>query len=153
MSQEPCSRSVLMTCLLLPIRSAAMRRVSSAVRAERPSIFTGTSWPSTSTWGGLPGEKIRSLTFSEARNIAASNAWVGTAPGGWVPSSDTEIGATPVAAMALSSHQQNFAFPQWEHVENRGGALRSVYGQVDVWRRTEGRCPKVTCGGVTCMAG
>ena len=30
MSQAPCSRSVVMACLLSPIRSAAMWRVSSA---------------------------------------------------------------------------------------------------------------------------
>ena len=34
-SQEPCSRSMLMACLLSPMRSEAMRRVSSAVSSAQ----------------------------------------------------------------------------------------------------------------------
>jgi len=47
-----------------------MCRVSSAVKARGP---VGTRPPLTSTIGGFPGEKKRSLIFAELRNIAASN--------------------------------------------------------------------------------
>ena len=45
MSQEPCSRNMLMACLLSPMRSEAMRRVSSAVSNRRPGPSTGMSCP------------------------------------------------------------------------------------------------------------
>src|SRR5437763_1198306 len=41
MSQAPCSRSVVMACLLSPIRSAAIWRVSSGVREVSPGTCTG----------------------------------------------------------------------------------------------------------------
>lgn len=51
-----------------------MRRVSALVR-ERAAP-AGTSFPLTSTSGGFPGEKKRSLIFGEVRSIAASRAGV-----------------------------------------------------------------------------
>src|ERR1700751_5598235 len=124
MSQDPCSRRVLIACLLLPIRSAAMRRVSSADKTVSPSTCTGTNCPKTSTCGGRPGEKIRSLTFSEARNIAASSAWVDTLPDSWIPSMATEIGATPVAAIAFLAAYRG-SLPQLGELLT---VFRGVYG-------------------------
>src|SRR5215468_3694262 len=79
------------------------------------------SCPNTSTCGGRPGEKIRSLTFSEARSMAASSAVVGTAPDSCTPSRETEIGATPVAAIAVLARNRR-SLPQVgrNHRINRG---------------------------------
>src|SRR5215469_4720900 len=100
MSHDPCSRSVLIACLLLPIRSAAIRRVSSAVRVVTPATCTLVNCPYTSTWGGRPGEKIRSLTLSDARSIAANKPGVDPAPDPEMPSSAADI-ALPAAAITL----------------------------------------------------
>src|SRR5579863_9846856 len=59
-----------------------MRCVSSQVRARFP---VGANFPLTSTRGGLPGEKKRSLILGEVFSIAASRVGV-------------EIGATAGAA-------------------------------------------------------
>src|SRR5580698_7424885 len=56
------------------MRSAAMRRVSSLVRAR--AAPAGASFPLISTSGGFPGEKKRSLIFAEVLSIAASRAGV-----------------------------------------------------------------------------
>ena len=57
--------------------SSAIRRVSWGVSGGNPVILTGTKLPLTSMCGRLPGEKIRSLTRVEARNIAESKAAAG----------------------------------------------------------------------------
>src|ERR1039457_5161256 len=93
MSHAPCSRRVVIACLLSPIRSAAMWRVSSGVREVSPGTCTGIIWPYTWTCGGRPGEKIRSLIFSEARSIAPRSAGGATLPLPEKPSNATEIGA------------------------------------------------------------
>ena len=78
-SHEPCSRRAVKACWLPAMSSSAMRRVSSEPSDGNPVIFTGTNWPLTSIWGRPPGEKIRSLTRVEARNIAESKAGAGIA--------------------------------------------------------------------------
>src|SRR5690242_1811588 len=55
-----------------------MRRVSSGLSGDIPEIFTGTSLPATSTTGKLPGEKMRSLAFSDVLSIASRSAGMGT---------------------------------------------------------------------------
>src|SRR5580698_844346 len=67
------------------MRSDAMRRVSSGVRARVAPA--GISFPLISTSGGLPGEKKRSLIFGDTLSIAASRSGV-------------EIGAAAGAAAA-----------------------------------------------------
>lgn len=79
MSHEPCSRSAVKACWFPPISSSAIRRVSSGPSGGNPVILTGTNWPLTSMCGRLPGEKIKSLTRAEARNIADSNFAAGIA--------------------------------------------------------------------------
>src|SRR5882762_5669942 len=51
-----------------------MRRVSS--EESGPAVYPaqGRSCPRTSTWGGRPGEKMRSLTFGEVCNMACNSA-------------------------------------------------------------------------------
>jgi hypothetical protein len=51
--------------------------VSSGVSGGNPVILTGTNLPLTSMCGRLLGEKIRSLTRVEARNIAESKVAAG----------------------------------------------------------------------------
>src|SRR5438105_5370567 len=51
-----------------------MRRVSSEESAPAVYPAQGRSCPRTSTCGGRPGEKIRSLTFGEVCNMACSSA-------------------------------------------------------------------------------
>ena len=56
------------------MRSDAMRRVSSQVRAR--AAPAGASFPLISTSGGLPGVKKRSLIFDDVLNIVARSAGV-----------------------------------------------------------------------------
>ena len=56
--------------------SPAILLVSSAVSACVPGTITGVSRPFTSTVGGRPGEKNRSLIFVEVRSIAVSSTGV-----------------------------------------------------------------------------
>src|SRR5205814_2499148 len=56
--------------------SPAILRVSSGVSACIPGTITGVSRPFTSTVGGRPGEKNKSLIFMEVRSIAVSSAGV-----------------------------------------------------------------------------
>src|SRR3989338_3719688 len=94
MSQEPCERSVSKACLLGPIRSVAMRTVSSGRSIASPSIFTGVSRLLSSTCGGRPGEKIKSLTCGETRSMVASTIGVGTgaAAAGAAPAGTADAG-------------------------------------------------------------
>ena len=69
-SQEPSLRRLPSAYSLSPISSAAMWRVSSGVR-HRPPI--GLSFPLTSTIGGFPGEKNRSLILGALRSIPPSS--------------------------------------------------------------------------------
>src|SRR5580700_5081182 len=78
MSQEPSSFSFSMACLLRPIRSFAIRAVSSGFSTPTPAIFNWTSSPFTSTCGARPGEKIKSLIFGAARSIVAIMVLVAT---------------------------------------------------------------------------
>src|SRR3990172_4770214 len=83
MSQEPSVRNFSTALLFLPIRSMAIWAVASGVRMGIPGIFTGVNWPLSSTCGGRPGEKIRSLTCLETPSIATRiESVVGTAWGG-----------------------------------------------------------------------
>src|SRR6266436_7366293 len=149
MSQDPCSRSVLIACLLLPIRSAAMRRVSSGESVDIPSTCTGTRCPYTSTWGARPGEKIRSLTFSDARNIALRSAWVGTAPGPWTPSKATEIGAMPGDAIPFPHTCRN-SWPQKENNHQQSGGKLPLTVARRAASAKDGRyVPLSNLGGVT----
>ena len=81
MSQDPSSLSFSKACLLRPIRSAAIRAVSSGFNIPTPGIFNWTSWPFTSTCGARPGEKIKSLIFGAARNMVAMITGVATGAG------------------------------------------------------------------------
>src|SRR5258708_13513938 len=92
-----------MAWLLTPIRSTAMWGVSAGESPVIPGTCIGINWPYTCTCGGRPGEKIRSLTFSDARNIAPSKAGVAALPVPEKPSSTIEIGAMPGDAIR-SSH-------------------------------------------------
>src|SRR5580658_8570696 len=56
------------------MKSAAMRRVSSLVSGRVAPA--GDNFPLISTSGGFPGEKNRSLTFSEVLSIAAGKSLV-----------------------------------------------------------------------------
>lgn len=56
------------------MKSDAMRRVSSMVSGR--AAPAGDNFPLISTSGGFPGEKNRSLTFSEVLSIAASKSLV-----------------------------------------------------------------------------
>src|SRR5258708_40275020 len=69
---------------LSPIRSMAIRCVSAAVSAPSEPTLIPISFPLSSTCEGLPGEKIRSLTFGETCSIAVRSAAVETAGGGVV---------------------------------------------------------------------
>jgi hypothetical protein len=75
----------------LPISSVAMWRASSGVSTRDP---TDDRRPLTSTIGGLPGEKNRSLTFGALRSIAFNN--VGVENGAGAGAGDR---AAPVAAL------------------------------------------------------
>jgi hypothetical protein len=52
----------------------AIPAVWAGVNFSSPGTFTGWSLPANSIWGGRPGEKIKSLTFSEALSISRSTA-------------------------------------------------------------------------------
>src|SRR5271154_4838509 len=78
MSQDPSSLSLSNASLFPPIRSTAIRAVSSGFNTPMPGIFNCTSSPFTSTWGARPGEKIKSLIFGAARNIVAMMTGVDT---------------------------------------------------------------------------
>src|SRR5580700_10102716 len=86
-SHDPDCFKLSMACWFLPIKSAAMRRVSSLVRAR--AVPAGASLPLISTSGGLPGEKKRSLILAEVLSIDAK-------------SSGVEIGAVAGAAAAAA---------------------------------------------------
>src|SRR5262252_1484724 len=105
MSLDPCSRSVLIACLLSPIRSAAICRVSSAESTVIPGTCTGIICPYTWTCGGRPGEKIKSLIFSAARSMALSKAGVAIRPLPEKSSRATEIGA--IVGAAIRPHTRN----------------------------------------------
>jgi hypothetical protein len=89
-SHEPCSRRFSIACLLLPTNSLAIWRVSSGDSGRAP---TGESRPLTSTIGGLPGVKNRSLIFAALRSIAANKAGV----------EGTDVGAGAAAALAVAA--------------------------------------------------
>src|ERR1700733_7221554 len=80
MSQEPSSFSLPTAKEFRPIRSAAMRAVSSALSTPTPLIFNCMSWPWSSTCGARPGEKIRSLVFGAACSMDAMILAVGAGP-------------------------------------------------------------------------
>src|SRR3954470_25068622 len=90
-----------------------MRRVSSAVRLFNPGPETGVSRPFTSTKGGRPGEKNRSLTLADVRNMASNRA--GVRPGlgadaGAAAAAPAATGTTlglaiaPMGAMSLPNY-------------------------------------------------
>ena len=88
MSQDPSCFSLSTASEFRPIRSAAIRAVSSAVSTPTPLIFNCTSLPLTSTCGARPGEKIRSLVFGAACSIDAMMFGVG----GIAAASGTAVG-------------------------------------------------------------
>src|SRR5260370_23965286 len=73
------------------MKSAAMRRVSSLLRGR--GLPAGASFPFTSTSGGFPGEKKRSLILAEVLSIDASNSGVESGAG-----AGAAAAAAPVAA-------------------------------------------------------
>jgi hypothetical protein len=75
-----------------------MCRVSSGVSVRAP---TGARRPLTSTRGGLPGEKNKSLIFAELRNIAVSNAGIENGAGADAGAAAAAV-ATVVEPAALS---------------------------------------------------
>src|ERR1041385_4810587 len=87
-----------------------MRTVSSGRSIGRPSIFTGVSWPLSSTCGGRPGEKIRSLTDGDTRSIVARTPCVGGA--GAAAGAAAGAGIAGVATGVLSS-QEFFGGELW----------------------------------------
>jgi len=77
MSQEPCSRSALIALLVIADQvggdaSRVVRRKRAASRHFYPHQLSVNL-----DLGRSPGEKIRSLTFSDTRNMPASNTEVG----------------------------------------------------------------------------
>jgi len=93
-------RSLSNATRLVPMNSPAMRVVSSAVSIGTCSIFTGTSWPLSSTCGGRPGEKMRSLTFFETRSMAESSAVVGKAAlAAAAGAAGTPVGGVPLGGI------------------------------------------------------
>src|SRR5579862_540765 len=102
-SHDPCSRNAVNACLLFPSRSPAMRRVSSTDMTGSSRILTAIRRPLTSICGGLPGEKIRSLTLGALRSITASKPFVDTPP---AISEGTVLGAAASAALAMFSLQE-----------------------------------------------
>lgn len=106
-SHEPCSRSAVNACWFPAMSSSAIRRVSSLPRGGIPVILTGTSWPLTSICGWLPGEKIRSLTRAEARNIAESKAGAGIAG---LATASLSMGALVALSRIFSSAGQQLIF-------------------------------------------
>src|SRR5271169_300972 len=81
MSQEPSSFNFSTANEFRPIRSAAMRAVSSALSTPTPLIFNCISCPWSSTCGARPGENIRSLVFGAACSMEAMILAVGAVPG------------------------------------------------------------------------
>ena len=82
-----------MACSLLPMRSFAMRVVSSTVSVRGP---VAESFPLISTMGGRPGEKNRSLILLDTFSIDTSNAGVEDTGGlgaGAVPGAMDTVGA------------------------------------------------------------
>src|SRR5512135_3689238 len=78
MSQEPSSRRLCKAFLLPPRRSVAMGAVSSGMRRGRLGMDTGVSLLVSSTWGGRPGERIRSLTPLAKLSMVEMTTGVGT---------------------------------------------------------------------------
>ena len=74
MSHEPCSRSVVKACLLSPIKSAAMRRVSSADMTAMPTPCDWNQLAMNLNLGRPAGRKNQVAYFSDARNIAVSSS-------------------------------------------------------------------------------
>src|ERR1035438_5742182 len=77
MSHDPWVCKASVACLLSPISSEAMRRVSSGVNGVIPEILTGVNFPESSTIGKLPGDRMRSLTLVETPSIASNRAGIG----------------------------------------------------------------------------
>src|SRR5579862_2324218 len=110
-SQEPSSFKLPSACWLLPMRSEAIRCVSSAVSTRVP---VGASFPLTSTRGGFPGVKKRSLIFAEVLSIAASRAGVeigAVAGAAAVAAPEATLGATfagdDIKTAVLGKNQKN----------------------------------------------
>src|ERR1700686_3504533 len=89
-----------MACWLLPMRSLAMRRVSSAVRGR--GAPADASLPLISTSGGFPGEKKRSLTLAEVRSMAANRSGVSIRTGAGATAAALAA-AAPVAGAAAAA--------------------------------------------------
>src|SRR5580704_1754042 len=94
MSQEPSSLSFCTANEFRPIRSAAIRAVSSEESTPTPLIFNCMSWPWSSTCGARPGENIRSLVFGAACNMDAMMLAVGAWPTCSAAGAAGAIGAT-----------------------------------------------------------
>src|SRR5579883_2222703 len=75
-SHEPSRFSVSGACWFSAIKSLAMPAVCSGMRCGSPDTLMGTSWPSSSTCGGRPGEKSKSLTRESQFTIAVTSAAV-----------------------------------------------------------------------------
>ena len=80
-SQAPWSLSVASACAFCPIRSLAMRDVSSGASRGRLGTSTGTSSPCRSTCGGRDGEKMRSLMPLPESSMAMISAGVARGTG------------------------------------------------------------------------
>ena len=75
-SHAPCSFSVRSACSLPPMRSRAIRAVSSACSIGSAGTSTPVSSPCFSTCGGRAGEKMRSLMPGVDSSMAAISAGV-----------------------------------------------------------------------------
>src|ERR1700728_4599676 len=90
-----------MACWLLPMRSLAMRRVSSAVRGR--GAPADASLPLISTSGGFPGEKKRSLTLAEVRSMTANRSGVGMRTGAGATAAALAAAAAEAGAAAAAA--------------------------------------------------
>src|SRR5579863_3906601 len=104
MSQEPSSFNFSTANELRPIRSAAMRAVSSAESTPTPLIFNCINWPWSSTCGARPGENIRSLVLGAACNMDAMmlavGAWPACSAAGGAGTAGAAVGAMFASGMA-----------------------------------------------------
>src|SRR5580698_700518 len=110
-SHDPSFPKFSAASWLSPMRSEAMRRVSSQVSAR--AAPAGTSFPFTSTSGGFPGEKNRSLIFGEVLSIAASKAGV-------------DMGAAAGAAAAAVRGAEEAVFAT-------GFAGEDIFKEMELW--------------------
>src|SRR6202045_446000 len=101
-----------------------MRRVSWGVSGGNPVILTGTKLPLTSMCGKLPGEKIRSLTRVEARNIAESKDAAGIGLAETVLGTGTLAGLSRGSSLLSCSLRSCYKRPQVTEVIALGGEAK-----------------------------